>query len=460
MTINTVNVRELALEALLEILEKGALSHLVITQALRKYQYLDKKERAFFSRLTEGTLERLLTLDYMLGQLSSVPVKKMKPVIRTILRMGAYQLLYMDGVPDSAACNEAVRLAERKGFRSLKGFVNGVLRTMARKKEELKGQADLSLSVKYSTPEWIVERFLSAYGEAAAERMLQASFEEKKTIVRCNLARASKAEIMEMLREEQVTAEECVWPSYALALSGYDYLENLNTFTQGYLSVQDLGSMLASEAAAVREGDRILDVCAAPGGKSLHLAEMLRGSGMVEARDLTEYKIGLIEENIARTGLTNIAARVWDATAFDPEWEEQADIVLADLPCSGLGVIGRKNDLKYKITAEDCKQLAALQRRILETVSRYVKPGGTLIYSTCTVNPEENQDNVRWLLEQLSFQPESLLPYLPQGLKEELTEEARREAEEGTLTLLQGLSPCDGFFLSRFRKCSSEPAAE
>ncbi len=452
MTTNTVNIREVSLEALLEILEKKALSHLVVSQVLQKYQYLDKQERSFFSRLTEGTLERLLTLDYVLEQFSSVPVRKMKPVIRTILRMGTYQLLYMDSVPDSAACNESVRLAERKGFRSLKGFVNGVLRSIARNKENMLQTETMSLSVRYSTPDWIVQEWVSVYGTGTAERMLQASFEEKKTTVRCNLNRSSKEEIIQMLRKEQVTVEECRWPSYALALSDYDYLENLTAFTEGYISVQDVSSMMAAEAAGIREGSRILDVCAAPGGKSLHLAEKLNGTGYVEARDITEYKVSLIDENIVRTGLKNINTKVWDAKEFDPAWENEADVVLADLPCSGLGVIGKKNDLKYRITREGCEELAALQRQILAAVSRYVKPGGTLIYSTCTVNPAENQENVRWILENLPFETESLLPYLPETLRTDMTDKAEEEAADGYMTFLQGIYPCDGFFLARLRR--------
>ncbi len=452
MTTKTVNIREIALEALLEILEKDALSHMVISQVLKKYQYLDKQDRAFFTRLTEGTLERLITLDYVLGQFSSVPVKKMKPVIRNILRMGAYQILYMDSVPDSAACNEMVRLAERKGFRSLKGFVNGVLRNIARNKGKALNPEKMSLSVKYSTPEWLVKQWVDCYGEETAEKMLAASFEERKLTVRCNLHRASKEEIIRMLEKEHVTVEECAYPSYALVLSGFDYLENLTVFTEGYISVQDISSMMVAEVAAPEKDSKVLDVCAAPGGKSLHLAEKLMGTGLVEARDLTDYKVNLIEENIERAGLTNIRTKVWDATVADKAWEGQADVVLADLPCSGLGVIGKKNDLKYKTTKEDCDELAKLQRQILSTVSSYVRPGGVLLYSTCTVNPAENEENAAWLTENLPFEAESIWEYLPENLKAGMTEQAKEEAKKGYMTFLQGVYPTDGFFLARLKR--------
>ena len=203
-----VNIREISLEALLLILEQGAFSHLVISNALKKYQYLEKKDRAFFTRLTEGTLERLITLDYVLSCYSNVPVKKMKPVIRIILRMGVYQLLYMDSVPDGAACNEAVRLAERKGFSTLKGFVNGVLRSVAREKNNVLLPEKISLSVLYSMPEWIVEKWKKAYGEKQTEKILAAFLEERKTTVRFNFDRAPKEKIKEMLQKEQVIVEE------------------------------------------------------------------------------------------------------------------------------------------------------------------------------------------------------------------------------------------------------------
>ncbi len=450
------DVREISLEALLLILEEGTLSHLVIAKALKKYQYLDKRERSFFTRLTEGTLERVITLDYVLSACASVPPARMKPVIRMILRMGAYQLLYMDSVPDSAACNEAVRLAKKKGFRTLTGFVNGVLRSIAREKEmlieKLSDPEQTDLSVRYSTPKWMVEEWMQIYGEELTEKLLKASLEEKKTTVRCCLDKASKEEIIHLLKKEQVEVKECTWPSYALELSGYDYLERLSVFEKGYLVVQDISSMMAAEAAGIKPDFQILDVCAAPGGKSLHAAEKLHGTGYVEARDLTEYKVGLLEENIARTGLSNVRACLWDAAEYDGTWEQRADVVLADLPCSGLGVIGKKNDLKYRITKKDLEELAVLQRKLLATVSRYVKPGGCLIYSTCTINPGENQENVAWMLANLPFETESLLGYLPEELKSSMTEEQKKDAAKGSITFLPGVNPCDGFFLARLRR--------
>lgn len=445
---NGINIREIAMEALMEILEKGNLSHLVLSQVLNKYQYLEKQDRAFLSRLVEGTIERMLTLDYVIDRFSSIKVKKMKPVIRTILRMGTYQLLFMDSVPDSAACNEAVKLAAKKGFGKLKGFVNGVLRNIAREKNSISYE---SLWVKYSVPQWLAELWISQYGQETAEVMLRASFENQKTTVRLNLSKASREEIKAILKKDQVTAEDCPYPDYALYLSGYDYLEDLEAFRMGLIQVQDLNSMLAAEIAGVKPGDRIIDVCAAPGGKCLHLADMLMGTGHVEARDVSRYKTDLIEENIRRTGCGNIEAQVWDACMLHEESVGKADIVLADVPCSGLGVIGKKSDLKYRVTRESIEELKKLQREILSVVWQYVKPGGTLIYSTCTVNSAENQENVDWFVNQYPFQKESLLPFFPEELKARL-KDGGKEADQGTMTFLQGIYPGDGFFLARLKR--------
>lgn len=457
---NTIQVREIALEALLEILEKGKLCHLIMGQLLRKYQYLEKQDRAFLSRLVEGTIERKITLDYIINQYSKkISIQKMKPVVRTLLRMGSYQILYMDSVPDSAACNETVKLVTRKGFSGLKGFVNGILRTIAREKEHLvfpKKEKDLLgyYSILYSMPEWIVEQWITQYGEEIAEKMLLAGLETKATTVRIRTGAFQREEIKKsLLREAKV--QEISWYSDAWILSRYDSFEELESFQNGAFQVQDISSMMVAEAANVKEGDFILDVCAAPGGKSIHLADKLQGTGCVEARDLTEYKVERLKENIERCRIKNLKVKRWDALKLDPEVVGTADIVIADLPCSGLGVIGRKNDLKYHSSRERQKELIQLQRKILMTVSSYVKIGGVLIYSTCTTNRQENEENVKWFLkENPSFSIEDLTEYLPKGMVEVADPLLHLEEQiaSGMVGLLQGVFPSDGFFLARLRK--------
>lgn len=450
----SVNERELVLGILLEVTENGQYSHLILRDVLNKYQYLDKKERAFITRAAEGTLEHMIELDYILDQFSKVKVKKMKPVIRNILRSAVYQMKYMDTVPDSAACNEAVKLAVKKGFGSLRGFVNGVLRNVARNLEQVVYPQDpvQNLSVRYSMPVWILELWLKSYSIETVELMLEQFQRETPLTVRCKVAemqtkgKNSVSELKKCLAEEGVRAEQHPYLSYALCISGFDYLAGLDSFQKGLFSVQDISSMLVCEIADPKEGDKVIDVCAAPGGKSLHIAEKLNGSGHVEARDLTPYKVGLIQENIERTGLNNITAVCQDAVKYDENSAENADIVIADLPCSGLGVLGKKTDLKYKATEEGCEQLSELQREILSVVHKYVKSDGTLVYSTCTINPAENMENVHWFLQEY---PQFELSDIHDRLCGELQKDVM---EDGCLQLLPGVHQSDGFFIACFRK--------
>lgn len=477
-----VNEREIVLEVLLEITEKGQFSHIILRDVLWKYQYLEKRERAFITRVTEGTLEHMIEIDYILDRFSKVKVKKMKPVIRAILRSAVYQLKYMDSVPDSAVCNEAVKLAVRKGFSGLKGYVNGVLRSVARgigsvqyPKEKME-----ELSVRYSCPEWVLDLWSGSYDIEVIEMMLRDFQKEKPVTIRCCLNRTTPDKLKKRLEAEGVKAEIHPYLPYAFQISGYDHLNDLETFQDGLFVVQDISSMLVAEIAAPSAGAQVLDVCAAPGGKALHVAEKLflaeavcgdaacagnksgggaaAGCGIedqmppghVEARDLTELKVDLIRENIERTGLPNITAVCRDASVPDETAAESADIVIADLPCSGLGVIGKKPDLRYKASPDGIDSLVRLQRQILSCAQDYVKPGGTLVYSTCTVNPAENMDNVHWLMEQY---PEFTLDDIREKLCPELRDNVM---ENGCIQLLPGVHKSDGFFIARLvRKIES-----
>lgn len=403
-----VNTRELILEILLEVIEKGNYSHLVIRSVLDKYQYLEKQERAFITRVAEGTIQTMIELDYIINQYSKVKVNKMKPVIRNILRMSVYQIRYMDSVPDSAACNEAVKLARKKGFSSLSGFVNGVLRNISRNPAVGLPNRERNpieyYSVMYSMPEWIVELWMKDYGVERMQEILDAFAKEAPITIRTNLKKNTPEKLAEQLQKEGVTVRKVELPDlpsldYAFVISDFDYLNVLPSFRDGLFYVQDISSMMVAELAAPKSGDYIIDVCAAPGGKSTHLAEKLQGSGMVEARDLTEYKMSLIEENIARHACGNMKAVQMDATVLDEASKGKADIVIADLPCSGLGVMRKKTDIKYKMTPEKMASLVELQRNMLHTVCNYVKEEGILLYSTCTIHRGENEENVTWFLE-------------------------------------------------------------
>lgn len=442
-----INIRELILEALLETDRNGAFSHIVIRNVLEKYQFLPKNERSFFTRVVEGTIEYQLQLDYILNQFSKVKVRKMKPAIRCILRSAVYQMKYMDAVPDSAACNEAVKLAERKGFRNLKGFVNGVLRTISRNMENItwpdeKKDRMLAWSVRYSMPQWLIEQWIQDYGKEQTKAMLEAWLQEHPTTIRVDTNRISAEKLAKRLKEQGICVKQDEELSECLYLSGYDSMGRLEEFQQGLFYIQDKSSMLVAKMAAPKEGDFCIDVCAAPGGKSIHLAQLLHGTGQVEARDLTEHKTNLIKENKERCEVENLSVKQWDATVVDESAIEKADIVIADLPCSGLGVIGKKVDIKYRMTRQEEEELAELQRKILSIVQQYVKPNGTLVYSTCTIDRLENEENVAWFTQKF-----------PQFALQEMRQ------------ILPGADGNDGFFLAKFQKeskyeCASTPGVD
>lgn len=388
-------MRFLVLSILLLVAEGNEKSHLAIRGVLDKYSYFEPQKKAQIKRLSEGVLERMLTLDAIIDQFSKTPTKKMKPVIRNILRLAVYEMKYQDSVPVSASVNEAVKLAEQKGFRGLKGFVNGVLRQIARSLPSL--TLPDTLSIRYSMPEYLVSLWTESYGKEKTEEVLS-GFEGKSPLtVHHNREAVSEAELLSLFNEEGVRFEETDLPG-AYRLDGVEGLLSLPSFRKGAFFVQDLSCMKALSTVTVTPEMTVLDVCGAPGGKSLFLAEALRGTGEVVCRDISEKKADLIRENIERCGFRNCRAEVFDARDADPAWREQADLVIADLPCSGLGVLSRKPEVRYRIGEEEIRSLVALQREMLSVAAEYVKPGGELLYSTCTISPAENEENTAYFL--------------------------------------------------------------
>lgn len=443
---DNVNLRAVVLDILTEVFENGQYSNIVINQALTRYLYLDKKERAFIMRLAHGTIENKIYLEYVVNKFSTTPCAKQKPVIRNILIMSVYQILFMEQVPDSAVCNEAVKLAQKRGLGGLKGFVNGVLRTISRNKDNItvdEKDKVKALSIKYSMPEWLTKYWVNEYSYDTAYEMLKAFLSEKKTYIRC---REDSAELVrDELTQAGVQVAAAPYIPYALTVSGYNYLGALKEFREGLFTVQDVSSMLVGQIADVKKDYKVIDVCAAPGGKATHIAALLKETGHVEARDLTEAKIYKIEENISRLKLKNISVKQQDATVYDEQSEKSADILICDLPCSGLGVIGRKPDIKYRMTKEQMAELSKLQKDILSVVWKYVKPGGRLIFSTCTINRQENEDNAQWIIANLPFEPEDISVRLPEELRQQMK-------NNYSIQLLPGINDCDGFFISSFKR--------
>lgn len=447
-----VNTREIVLNILLEVTRDDRPLSQVLSEWLLKYQYLDKADRSFISRLTRTVLENMMMIDTVLNHFSSVKVNKMKPVMRTILRMGAAQMLFMDGVPDHAVCNESVNLAVRKGFKGLKGFVNGVLRTIARNKDKVgelipdqdKNPADY-LSVRYSMPLWICRLWMSEFGFDTTKKMLMAMSKENATSIRVNTVKTTPENLKVSLTDAGIAAEDGVYLPYMLKISGYDYLTALYSFKNGEFIVQDESSALAGACAGFKPGMKVLDICGAPGGKSMNAAMLMENQGHMICRDVSEGKIERIIENTQRTGLSIIEAEVWDAIEPDEQLFGTMDVVIADVPCSGLGVIGKKTDIKYRMTPEKAADLVTLQRKILDQAWLYVKPGGILMYSTCTVNPAENQQQVAYMTKNYPLTLQSLDDCLPESLKSETT-------KKGWIQLLPGVHSCDGFFAAKLRR--------
>ncbi len=442
------DARNLVVDVLLEVDRRDTYLDRALAEVLAKRDSLSRHDRAFVERVSKGCVERRIELDYILDQFSDTKTQKMKPVIRSILRSALYQLLYLDAAPDAVVVSEAVRLAKKRGFSGLSGFVNGVLRAIARAREQIPYPSMAedpirALSVRCSMPEWIVTRYLDAYGLERCARILEAYLPERPLCVRVDTREKSPADVKASLEAQGIRVTVDPRLPYAFSLEGCNRLEEIPEFADGTLYPQDVAPMMAVELADPRPGDTVLDVCAAPGGKSMHAASRIGATealdeqcvraadvraGQVTARDLTKEKTAMIRENLVRCHVPNVRAEVWDARISDPRWVDMADLVIADLPCSGLGVIGHKPDIKYHASEEGIRELAAQQREILAVTADYVRPGGTLLYSTCTMTEEENGENVLWFLARFpAFSLARELQLLP---------------DEG----------CDGFYMAKLQR--------
>lgn len=447
---HSLTAREAAVKMLLAVCKDKQFSHVVKGNYLEKIE--EKRERALATRLFEGCLERMIELDYIIDAFSKTPVRKMKPVIAAILRMTVYQLRFMDKIPAGAACNEAVKLTKKCGFAGLSGFVNGVARNVARAEKiaypDAAKDRTAYLSVKYSVSTTIVEQMVKQYGVKMAETIFASFLQTEKSVsLRCMMHSTDVDTLKKRFEEADISVEDGMYSEAALRVSGMDTPERLPGFAEGCFYIQDESSMQAVLAAGLTGNERVLDLCAAPGGKSLMAADILAvcGNGTVEARDLTEAKVALLKENIARCRAVNVTAKKADATVFRKEDEETFDVVFADVPCSGLGIIGKKPDIKLFMTEEQEKELCTLQKEILKNAVRYVKPGGILVFSTCTLNKDENMGGYEFLKRECGLTPESLEPFLAKELWTETM-------KDGYLQMIPGIQKTDGFFVTRFRK--------
>ncbi len=437
------NARQAAFEALLKIQREGAYSNLVVDASLKENDHFDERDKAFFSNLVYGTLDRLILIDYNLSLYLNQPVRKLKPELHTILRLGTYQLLFLDKVPSSAAVNESVKLAKVNKSAFAASLVNAVLRRVADNGLKLPESEENSpdyLAIKYSCPEWLIKMWIDAYGLDNAVALAEKALEAAPVVVKVNTLKITVDDLIWKLAEEGVIAEKIAKFPESLVLKNTGAVEDLLAYQDGYFHAQDFASQLCCKAVDAKCGETVFDLCSAPGGKTFTIAEAMQNTGCVRAFDVYQSRVDLIKNGAKRLGLDNVYTYLSDASIFNENYG-MADRVLCDVPCSGLGIIRRKPEIRFK-KANEIDNLPEIQYRILCNATKYLKDGGRLVYSTCTLNPKENDEVCdRFLAEHPDFEAVKVFP------------ELRRYSENDKyLTLMPHIHSTDGFFVAAFQK--------
>jgi 16S rRNA (cytosine967-C5)-methyltransferase len=447
MNMKAKNVREVALETLLAVEEKEAYSNLLLNNMIETHR-LSERDVRLLTEIVYGTIQRRDTLDYYLAPFLK-KARKLERWVRVLLRLTLYQVLYLDRIPDRAAIFEAVEIAKKRGHQGIASLVNGVMRAILRQGvpplENIEDEVE-RLAVATSHPRWLVKRWVEQYGWMETKRMCETNLLPPKQTARVNTARITIAETLDRLRQEGMEVSRGEVAAEAIQAKKGN-LANTEAFRRGWITIQDESSMLVARALGPKEHERVLDSCAAPGGKSTHIAELMNNTGQVICADIHEHKVNLIEENAKRLQLTNISARTLDSRRLGEVFERETfDKILVDAPCSGFGVIRRKPDIKYAKTEADIPSLAALQREILDAVAPLLKKGGTLVYSTCTIDHEENEAVIaQFLNDHPEFSPD-------ETMKQRLPEKVQPYVRNGQLHLLPHYFGSDGFFIASLRK--------
>ena len=437
--------RETAVKVLQEVHEKGAYANVALAQALRRTELADK-DRRFVTELVYGAVKAGGTLDWILRRYINRPISKIPPVIREILRLGLYQIFYLDKVPPSAACNTAVDLAKKYGHKGVAGFVNAVLRTAVREPEKAafpqgKGHATEELALRSQHPLWLVKHWVKAFGFEEAERLCTFDNESALLCLRTNTLKGSREEMLKELADCGAEAEISLWAPEGVTVKSHGALDALVPLQEGRAQVQDESSMLVAHVVAPQPGEFVLDCCSAPGGKTTHMAALMENKGRIVAGDIYEHKLERIEENAKRLGIDIIEPTLLDARKVGEEYEDMADRVLVDAPCSGLGVLRRKPDARWNKSAEEIAALPPLQGEILDSAAKALKAGGVLVYSTCTIDPSENDEVVEaFLTRHPEFTLEQTGDFLPVKRSDKMVQ--LYPQRDGT----------DGFFIARLRK--------
>lgn len=444
---SNINPRRAALNILVDIEGNEAFSNIAINKFLKKNE-VSSLDRRFISQLVYGVLENKLYLDHIVKSFSKTKIHKIEIEILNILRLGLYQIVFLEKIPSSAAVNESVKLA-KKANKRLSGFVNGILRNYIRNQDKVKlpdYKADPInyLSVKYSHPVWLVSNWVESYGVEFTEGLLASNNKTPSLTIRTNTLKITREALIEKLKSEGVKCKAGeITPEAIIIESMNKGLDYLDSFRDGLFQVQDESSMLVSRVLAPAEGELIIDVCSAPGGKSTHIAQLMNNKGKILSRDIHEHKLELVEENSNRLGITIIQTEEFNALKLDKDLLERADRVLIDVPCSGLGIIRRKPEIRYFKEDKDITELSKLQTQILNISSRYVKIGGTLVYSTCTIQDEENSNVIKKFLDENDN-------FILEDVNESIPEKIR--SNEKYIQLYPNVSNTDGFFICKIKR--------
>ena len=437
--------RDTAIKIMNEVHENGAYANVALTRQLRKAD-LDDTDRRFVTELVYGAVKAGDTLDWILRRYVNRPLRKIPPMIREILRLGLYQIFYLDKVPASAACNTAVELAKKYSHPGTVKFVNAVLRTAVREPEKAKfpdgkGHATEGLALASQHPYWLVKRWVKAFGFEETQALCDFDNGQPLLSVRANTLKADRDTLLAALKEAGAEAEPSKWTPEGVIITAHGSLDRLQPLQDGLCQVQDESSMLVAHVVDPQPGEFIIDCCSAPGGKTTHLAALMQDKGRILAGDIYEHKLDRIQENADRLGISIIGTQLLDAREVGHSYPGQADRVLVDAPCSGLGVLRRKPDARWNKTEAEIGELPALQHEIIESAAAAVKPGGILVYSTCTIEPAENQAIVEaFLARHPQFQLEQTGDYLPV------------KRPEAMVQLYPQRDGTDGFFIARMRR--------
>ena len=434
-------MRKRAYEIVYGVLEEQGHSDVIFHRITDGMKTLTVQEKRFLKRLSYGAIEWAVESDAYIRHFSSLSVRRLEPSVRTVLRMALYEILHMDTVPEAVSCHEAVELLKSVAGERYAGFVNGVLRSVLRQRDEVRLRPWEELAL----PKNLYEYFLDRYGKKTTRKLANAFLERQPEVtIHIDSNKISVREYEEHLQSCNLQYASGHYMRDSFLIRHCEDVRSLSGYEEGWFFVQDESSMLAVLCADIQSGDTVVDVCASPGGKSMHALLRMNGQGFLSYRDISEKKLSRVRENLRRLQYTTAKGKVWDGTRADREWRERADVVLADVPCSGMGIIGKKPEIKYH-ALQKVEKLVPLQREICQASLTMLRKGGVFLYSTCTICEKENEENVMWLEEHCGLKRESLDAFLPEELQNKMT-------AQGMIQMLPGIHKSDGFFVARFRK--------